>query len=116
MSAGGPSGYDDAARVAAKRRQVLAKKIERAMNFGDDFIERRLRGQRVANQRDIDAMRQRSRSKQCKNLLGAVLPIAAVDEHQRRPVFRDFEKIDPIALARAISEVEMVGMLRAHLS
>src|SRR3954463_4498812 len=115
MSAGGPSGYHDAPRIAAERRQLLAKKIQRAMNFGDDRIERRLRGQRVANQRDIDAMRHRSRGKQRKNLLGAILPITAVDEQQRRGVFARLEQIDPIALARTISEIEMAGIPLSHL-
>src|SRR6266851_2406818 len=44
-----------------------------------------------------------------------MLPVAAVDEEKRRPFFPRFEKVDTIALAPAISEVEMAGMPRAHL-
>src|SRR5260370_23887602 len=44
-----------------------------------------------------------------------MLPVAAVDEHKRRPFFTRFEKVDTIALARAVSEVEMAGMSRTQL-
>jgi len=57
------------------------------VDFSDDLIERRVRRQRVADQRDIDAMRHRPLGKDRKHLLGARLPIAAVDEQQRRRVF-----------------------------
>src|SRR5258708_32879461 len=114
MPPGGPSGHHDPACVAAERRQLFAKKVERAMNFGNDLVERRLRRQRVADQRDIDAMRHRSRGKQGKNFLGAMLPIAAVDKYHRRPVFRHFAKIDPPALSPAISVYEITAIWCSH--
>ena len=51
---------------------------------------------------------------QREGFLGARLPVAAMDEQQRRRFFGRLEEIDPVALARAISEVEMAGMPRAH--
>ena len=78
-------------------------------------IERRIRRQRVADQRDIDAMRHRPFGEQREILLGPRLPIAAMDEQQRRRLVARLEKIDPVALARAIAEIEMVGMALAHL-
>src|SRR4030088_837754 len=44
-----------------------------------------------------------------------MLPIAAVDEPQRRAFFCWPEEVDTIALARAISEVEMIGIPATHL-
>src|SRR6266705_2254553 len=74
-----------------------------------------IRLQRVANHGDIDAMRHRATGKYRENLLGPHLPVTAVNEQQRRPFFSSLEKVDPIAVARAISEVEMIGILRPHL-
>ena len=79
-------------------------------------IERRIRRQRVADQRDIDAMRHRPFGEQREGLLGAVLPVAAVNEQQRRRVVGGLEEVDPVALARAIAEIEMIGIARAHLA
>src|SRR6267154_3635250 len=115
MSTGGPAGHPDPARVTAERWQFLRQKIEPLVDFGDDLIERRIRRQRVANHGDIDAMRHRATGKYRENLLGPHLPVTAVNEQQRRPFFSSLEKVDPIALARAISEVEVIGILRPHL-
>src|ERR1700682_3784061 len=60
-------------------------------------------------------MRHWATGKYRENLLGPHLPVAAVNEQQRRRLFGSLEKIDPIALARAIFEVEMIGILRPHL-
>jgi hypothetical protein len=39
-----------------------------------------------------------------------------MDEQQRRRVLTRLEKIDAVALARAISEIEMGGLVLAHLA
>ena len=70
--------------VAAERGQLSGEIIDPGVDFGDDLIERRIRRQRVADQRDIDAMRHRAVGKQRKGFLGARLPIAAMDEQKRR--------------------------------
>src|SRR4029079_19231383 len=67
------------------------------------------------DQCDIDAMRHRPAGKQRKCFLRTRLPVASVDEEKRRPFFSRFEKVDTVALARAISEVEMIRILRTHL-
>src|SRR5258707_13701340 len=115
MSAGGPSGHHDAASIAAEIRQLRGQKVQPLMNFGDDLVECRIRRQRIAKQRDVDAMRDRALGKQREDLLGARLPVAAMDEHQRRAFFASLDEIDAIALARTVSEVEMVGISRTLL-
>src|SRR5262245_5155200 len=78
------------------------------MDLVDDLVQRRFRRQRVAGQRDIDAVRHRSFGNQRENFLGARLPVAAVNEQQRRSLVGSFQEIDPVALARAISDIEML--------
>ena len=102
--------------AAAERGQLPAEEIDTGMDFGDDLVERRVRRQRIADQRDIDAMRHRPFGKDREDLLGARLPVAAVDEQQRRRPVSRFQEIDPVALARAIAQIEMVGMALAHLA
>src|SRR5258708_31663934 len=85
--------------------------------YHDDYsIEPLLWRQRIAEQRDIDAMRHRPLGEQRESLLGAHLPIAAMDEQQRRRVLARLEKIDPVALARAIPKIEMGRMELPYLS
>src|SRR6478752_6957996 len=60
-------------------------------------------------------MRQRTFGKGREILLGAVLPIAAMDEQQRRRPVAHFQKVDAVTLARAITEIEMGGMPLAQL-
>src|SRR4030081_3352820 len=45
-----------------------------------------------------------------------MLPVAAVDEQERRTLFARFKKVDTIAFARTVSEVEMIGISFAHFS
>ena len=45
---------------AAERRQLLGQIIDAGVDFGNDLVECRIRRQRVADQRDIDAMRHRA--------------------------------------------------------
>src|SRR3954449_13304480 len=85
------------------------------MDFGHDLIQRRIRGQRVADQSDIDAVGHGAAGKQCEAFLGAGLPVAAVDKQKRRSALPRIEKIDPVALAGAVSHIEMVSVPRAHL-
>src|SRR5215470_11692300 len=115
MAAGRPARYHDPLPVAAKRGQLRAEKIDAGMDLRDNLVERRIRRERIAGQRDIDAMRQRSFGEQRKIFLGAHLPIAAMNEEQRWRAFRGLEKVDPVALARAVAKVEMAGMALAQL-
>ena len=115
MPAGGPAGHDKPARIAAERGQSFDQKIDPSVDFGNDLIERGIGCQRIANQRDIDAMRHRAFGKQREDFLGAPLPIAAMDEQERRAAVGGFEKVDAITLARAIAEVQMAGMPRTHV-
>ena len=59
-------------------------------------------------------MRHRALGNNGKNLLGARLPVAAVNEQQRRRLFGGLQKIDPVALARAVAELDMTGVALAH--
>jgi hypothetical protein len=59
-------------------------------------------------------MRQRASGKYRKNFLGSHLPVTAVNKQNRRRFLGSLEKIDPVALARAVSEVEMIGIPRPH--
>src|SRR6266403_2675828 len=110
MSARGPSGHDYPACVTAERRQFVGEKVDPFVDFGNDLIERRIRRERVTDQRDIDAVPHRTPSKQREDFFGSLLPVAAVDEDQRWSFFGRFEEVDTIALARAISEVEVIGI------
>ena len=92
-----------------------AEEIDAGVNFGDDLVERRVRRQRIADQRDIDAVRHRALGNDGEDLLGARLPVAAVDEQQRRRSVSRFQEIDPVALARAISQIDMFGKALAQL-
>jgi len=86
------------------------------MDLCHDLVEGRFRRKRIADQRDIDAVRHGPCGKQRKGLLGPHLPIAAMNEQQRRGVRRSLEEIDTVAFARAISEVEMIGVGRAKFT
>ena len=68
------------AGVAAERRQLLGQKVDPRVDFGDDLVQRRIGRQRVADQRDIDAVRHRPAGEHRKSLLRPGLPVAAVDE------------------------------------
>ena len=59
MAASGPPRHDNPLGIATERGQLLAEKVDAGMDFGDDLIEARIRRERVADQRDIDAVRQR---------------------------------------------------------
>ena len=116
MPAGRPAGYDDAVIVRAERRQLPGKVIDAGVDLRDDLVERGVRRQRVADQRDIDAMRHRTLGEEREDFLGPVLPIATMDEQQRRRILSRFQKVDPVALARAITEIEMGRIPPAHVA
>ena len=86
-----------------ERGQLPGEEIDTGVNLGDDLVERRVRRQRIADQRNIDAVGHRALGNDGEDLLGARLPVAAVDEQQRRRSVSRFQEIDPVALARAIS-------------
>src|SRR3954447_19489237 len=114
MPAGRPSGDHDPVALTAQPRQLSGERIDSSEDFGHDLVERRIRRQRVADQRDIDALRHRAFRKQRKDFLGPMLPIATMDEQQRRRVVPRLEKIDAIALARSVSEIEMIRIASAQ--
>ncbi len=71
--------------------------------------------ERIADQRDIDAIAERTLGKHREILFRPVLPVAAVDEKQGRRIVVHLEKIDAVALARAIAEIQMVGVALAQV-
>jgi hypothetical protein len=58
------------------------------MNLADDFGQRSFRCKRIADQRHVDAVRQRTRGDERKRLLVVALPIAAVNEGKQRRISR----------------------------
>jgi hypothetical protein len=80
------------------------------MNFDDDLVARRVRGKCIAGQRNIDAVRHRSFGNEDEELLRPHLPIATMDEKQRRRPVRGFQEVDPVALLPAVMQVEMRRM------
>src|ERR1700730_7242746 len=89
--------------------------IDAGMDFAHDLVERCIRRQRVADQRDIDAIGQWAFGKQRKGLLRTVLPIAAVNEKEGWAFVAPFEEVDTVAFAWAITQVEMRGISPAHV-
>ena len=86
------------------------------MALGDDLGQRRLRRQRVAGKRHVEAARHRAFGDAGEHLLGIAQPVAAVEEHQQRRLrLAATEQIDAIARARPVGEVERVLMLRAQV-
>src|SRR5581483_1490232 len=114
MSAGRPARRDEALAVAAECGQFARKKIDAGMDLGDDLIQRGIGRERIADQRDIDAVAERALGKHREVFLGAVLPIAAVDEQQGRRIVMHLEKVDAVALARTVTKIEMIGMALAQ--
>ena len=92
--------------AAPSMGNCFGQEIDPSVDFGDDLVERRVRRQRVADQRDIDAMRHHALGHDGKKFLGTHLPIAAMDEQERRRALGRLEEVDAVALAIAISEVE----------
>src|SRR5207248_7458987 len=84
-------------------------------DFGDNLIEGRVRCERVADQRHIDAVRQGPFGKLREHFLRPMLPIAAVNEQKGWPIVARLEKVDPVALAPAVSQIEMLGISLAYL-
>ena len=60
-------------------------------------------------------MRHRAFGEDGENLLGAGLPVAAVNEQQRRRLLAGFQEVDPVALARAVAQIDMIGQPLAHV-
>ena len=71
-------------RVAAESRQLIAEEIDAGVDLHDDLVERRVGRERIADQRDIDAMGHHAFGEQREGLFRTHLPIAAVNEQQRR--------------------------------
>src|SRR5262245_12748717 len=76
------------------------------MDLGDDAVQAGLRGEGVADQGDADAVGEGAGGEEGEVLLGAHLPVAAVDEDQRRPGGIPREVVDAVALGRAVAHVQ----------
>ena len=88
--------------------------IDTHVDLGHDLVERGLRRQRIADQRHVDALRQQSLGHDREILLGAHLPVAAVNEQHQRSAVRDLQDVDTVAFARSVTEVEMIRVARAQ--
>src|SRR5262245_61825272 len=89
-----------------------------AAHLADNAIEPGRRGQRVFDDREIDPERKEPLGEEGETLLYDIvyLPIAAVDERQRRRVRIGGQKqIEPLARGVAVSEVETAGVFTPHL-
>ena len=73
-----------------------------------------LRREGVADQGDVDAPGERPFGDEGEQLLRAVLPVAAVDEHEHRAVAPRGEIVDAVALVLAVAQVHAFGMFGAQ--
>jgi len=88
-----------------------------AAYLGNNAIEPGRRGQRVFDDREIDPERDQALGEEGETLLYEIvyLPIAAVDERQRRRVRIGGKKeIEPLARGVAIGKVKMAGNFAPH--
>ena len=81
----------------------------RGMDLGDDAVEALLRREGVADERDVDSPGERPFGDEGEQLLRAVLPVAAVDEHEHRAVAPRGEVVDAVALVLAVAQVHAFG-------
>ena len=115
MTACRPAAHDDARGVAAAIRRVLRDPVYGRAHLCNNAVERNLRRQRIAGQRDVDTVRKRSRSEKAERFLCAHLPVTAVDENKYWPRFARGKVIDAIAFSRAIAQVEVLWLGRTQL-
>lgn len=114
MPAGGPPRSHQPFGIGPKLGQATGEIVDPGVDFRDDLLEGRIGRERVADQRDVDAVRHRARREQRKGRLRAHLPIAAVNEKQRRRIRRRFQKVDAVALAGTVLKIEIRAMRGAH--
>ena len=114
MPAGGPPGQHDRPGDTVCR-PVLGQPVQCCADFADDLGDRRVRCQAVARQRCRPAPRIGAADQIGELVLAVALPVAAVDEHHaRRPRVPPREQIPCIALARSVTQIEMLGMRGAE--
>ena len=95
-----------------EHRDALRQPAGRGMDLGDDAVEALLRREGVADERDVDAPGERPFGDEGEQLLRAVLPVAAVDEHEHRAVAPRGEVVDAVALVLAVAQVHAFRVLR----
>ena len=88
--------------------------MERCARLADNAVHRRLRRQRVARDRDIQTMGERPFGNEAEAILGVALPIAAMEEQQRRGggAVRG-EEVEPRTRRITIDQIEMIRRARA---
>src|SRR5262252_784710 len=109
------SGNVQPARVGAIFGEMFGQPPHRTAHLGNNAFEPRHRGQRVFNDREIDAERKHTLGEEGKTFLVVHLPIAAVDKRKRGRLRIGGEKqIEPLARSLAVSEVETSGVFASH--
>jgi hypothetical protein len=91
MTAGGMAGDVDAGRIGVAVAETFGEPGDRMADLADNLVHARVGRQGVSDDRDIDAVRQRSLGEKGVPLLVVPLPVAAVDEHSTS-CFRTFGK------------------------
>jgi hypothetical protein len=81
--------------------------VERARDLRHDGVERGLRGERVLDQSDGEAARQRAFDEERGRLLVVGLPVAAVDEREHRRAGGRRKEIEALARRIAIAKVRL---------
>src|SRR5262245_63868039 len=95
VTAGSPAGHDDPTRRYTNLRTLRMQPADGRAYLFDNLSERRFRGQRVANKRDVDAAREGPKSKASVEFFCIALPVAAVNvDQQRRFLVAAPENID----------------------
>jgi hypothetical protein len=111
------AGDDHPLAVVAQRIALSVEPGEATADLADDRIHVDRRGEIVADQRHRGAGRERLLCDEGEGLGIETLPIAAVNEHQkRRPGRRRQEPVDDLARAVAIGEIEAAGIALAKLA
>src|SRR5208282_4727616 len=115
MAAGRPATDIETHRIASQCRETLVQPPQRGVCLADNAVHRSLRRQGVARDRDMEAMGERSFGDEAEALLGIALPIAAMEEQQRRGAGAVCgEEIESCARRIAIDYIEMVRHARAE--
>src|SRR5258706_8155339 len=104
----------EATRVAAIAITIVGNEADRRADFVDDAVERNIRRQRVTDHRDADPVRERPAREHAEILLGAHLPVAAVDEYQYRAGRLRGKIIDAIARRRAVAQIQIARHFTAQ--
>src|ERR1700746_3487143 len=109
MTAGRPATDIEPCWIASQCREMLVKPTQRSARLADNVVHRSLGRQSVARDCDMEAMGERSFCDEAEALLGVALPIAAMEEQQRRGAGAGRGKeIESRARSIAMSQSEMI--------